>query len=344
MYHSSYFWQDDDGNFTMIMPENRPLKILQLTDCHFGFGPFSKKCDALAKEAIRVLVERSEPDLIMLTGDNIFPFIPRSGTSDNEKQALKLIEFMDSLRTPYGLVFGNHDVEMGSKVDKDRLSEIFMDGKYSIFNPGPDDIFGTGNYIIKVCDTKRIPRWAIVGIDSNMYGDGWFMTGFDCIHEDQSDWIVDSLTKISEQNPDLKAFCFFHIPLAEYKKAYAKMRVGDKDVTYHFGAIGEKDHYFGISKYKCEFFNKMQKTGIVKGMFCGHDHYNNLSVTYKGVRLTYGMSIDYLGYPGIKKRHTQRGGTVAEIYSDGSFDIYPLPLSSVVSPRVRGIKKEKAKK
>ena len=61
-------------------------------------------------------------------------------------------------------------------------------------------------------------------------------------------------------------------------------------------------------------------------MFMGHDHLNTLSITYKGIRLTYGMSIDYNAYKDIDKRFTQRGGTLIDIYDDGSFDVKLLPL------------------
>lgn len=64
----------------------------------------------------------------------------------------------------------------------------------------------------------------------------------------------------------------------------------------------------------------------MKWMFCGHDHLNNLSVVYKGIRMTYGMSIDYLGYKGILKRHTQRGGTLITRHPDASVEIRMVPL------------------
>ena len=46
---------------------------------------------------------------------------------------------------------------------------------------------------------------------------------------------------------------------------------------------------------------------------------NTFSVEYKGVRLTYGMSIDYLAYIGISKEGSQRGCTVIT-YNDSEFD------------------------
>ena len=52
--------------------------------------------------------------------------------------------------------------------------------------------------------------------------------------------------------------------------------------------------------------------------------------------MTYGMSIDYLGYKDIQKSYIQRGGTLITRKADGSVDIRMVPLGVVVSPRVRG--------
>ena len=63
------------------------------------------------------------------------------------------------------------------------------------------------------------------------------------------------------------------------------------------------------------------KTIGLKAVYCGHDHYNNFSVEYEGIRLTYGMSIDYLAYLNIWKEKGQRGCTIITIDGDGSFDV-----------------------
>lgn len=55
-------------------------------------------------------------------------------------------------------------------------------------------------------------------------------------------------------------------------------------------------------------------------LFCGHDHFNNFSVNYKGIDLTYSYSVDYLAYSGINKKGSQRGCTVIITEPDGSYD------------------------
>ena len=96
------------------------------------------------------------------------------------------------------------------------------------------------------------------------------------------------------------------------------------------------------------------------GPLCGHDHYNNYSLevtetvyynvddngimipvevtdgataanSERGtVRLTYGMSIDYLAYVGIASKVEQRGGTEIRVaLEDGSISLRQRPLVSL---------------
>ena len=217
-----------------------------------------------------------------------------------------------------------------------QLADIFTKGKYCIFSKGRKDIFGVGNFFINLTDKQENVLMPLVMLDSNMYGDGWFFSGFDCIHEDQTEWCMNRLSKLKKINPDIKAMAFFHMPVREFKEAYEKMKLGDKRVVYEHGSIAEKDEYFGISYKKGDFFKKAVENGIIKWMFCGHDHLNTLSLTYKGIRLTYGMSIDCLGYNGISKSYIQRGGTLITRKIDGRVDIKMIPLTRTVSTRVRG--------
>ena len=68
-----------------------------------------------------------------------------------------------------------------------------------------------------------------------------------------------------------------------------------------------------------ELFDAFRQNGT-QGAFFGHDHLNNMSLEYKGVRLTYGYSIDFLAYPGINKYGLQRGCSPIVIKPDGTFE------------------------
>lgn len=226
---------------------------------------------------------------------------------------------------------------MGSTCNKEQLAEIFATGKYAVFTKGryehspQNPITGVGNFVVDLTDDQGKLLLPLILLDSNMYGDGWFFSGFDRIHEDQTDWCME---KLNERK--VPAMAFFHMPPAEFKEAYEKMKLGDHSVIYEHGSIGEKDEYFGISNRPPHFFEKAVDNGWLKWIFCGHDHLNTLSLTYKGIRMTYGMSIDYLGYSGIAKQYIQRGATLITRKTNGNIDITMVPLTTVVSTRVRG--------
>lgn len=340
MYRSDQFKQVDEETFTLRIPADRDFRILQLTDLHLGFGPLSKGTDGLAMDTVRTLIKRTEPHLIVLTGDSIFPFLPRSGTLNNRKQAQKLMDFLDGFAVPYTLVFGNHDCELLSACGKEELAGLYKQGRYCIFTEGRKDLTGVGNFLIELIDDSGKVLLPLVLLDSNMYGEGgWFFSGFDRIHDDQVDWCTERLNALKRGSPDIKAMAFFHMPLREFKEAYEKMKLGDKNVIYRHGSIAEKGEYFGISKFKSTFFDKAAENGIIKWIFCGHDHMNTLSLIYRGIQMTYGMSIDYLGYQNIKSSDIQRGGTLITRRADGTVDIGMVPLGRVVSTRVRGVQR-----
>ena len=339
MYSSDKLKQTDGETFMVRIPEDRDFRILQLTDLHLGFGPISKGKDKLALNAVRKIIEKSKPDMMVLTGDLIFPFLPKAGTLNNRKQAKKLIAFLDTFEIPYTMVFGNHDCEMGSTCNKEELAELYKKGRYCIFAEGRKNLTGVGNFLIELVDHSGKVLLTLVMLDSNMYPErGWFYSGFDRIRDDQTDWCMERLDKLKQEYPDMKAMAFFHMPLREFKEAYEKMKLGDRNVIYRHGSVAEKNDYFGISKFDGAFFDRAVENGVIKWMFCGHDHLNTLSLIYKGIQMTYGMSIDYLGYNGIKKSYIQRGGTLITRKADGSVDIRMVPLGAVVSKRVNGVK------
>ena len=108
------------------------------------------------------------------------------------------MKFMDSFAIPYTLVFGNHDCEMGSTCNKEELAQIYKKGKYCIFTEGRKELTGVGNFFINLTDSDGNALLPLVMLDSNMYGDGWFFSGFDCIHEDQTEWCMNRLSKLKK--------------------------------------------------------------------------------------------------------------------------------------------------
>ena len=315
---------------TIIKEEGRPFKILQLTDIHLGAGWVSSKRDKLALQAVKKLIDASNPDLIVITGDLFYPIWPLTGSANNLRGAKMLGNVLKEAGIPWCFVFGNHDTEMTSRANKDGIANYYMQYENCLFEKGEEGLTGCGNYCIRLETSDGKPCQLLMMIDSNQYTKKSFFSGFDVIHEDQIEWYKKTVKEQSGEGELLPSLAFYHIPPKEFKEGWEKCFRGDKDVIYHHGFVLEKDNYFGYPKEtEGKFFSEMVEFGSCKGMFMGHDHLNTLSITYQGIRLTYGMSIDYLAYVPTAHWKTQRGGTIIEINDDGSFEVTPLPLVDI---------------
>lgn len=332
---------EETGYYTFT--SDREFKILQLTDVHIGGGAFSLRKDIMAINAVYDLIAYTKPDLVIVTGDMAYPVPFSSGSFNNMAPTKTFAETMEAIGVYWAVVFGNHDSEVYSYYDREQISDYYSrpELKYCLYQEGPEDVDGYGNYFINVKNSAGIITQSLVLFDSHAYAKGFFRD-YDNIHPNQITWYENEITRLDNINKSngatetLKSLAFFHIPLVECKDAYFEWyNNGEKDtenVKYVYGIAGESGNvvYSGIGED--ELFETMLKLGSTKGVFTGHDHYNNFSLYYNGgegddyIRLTYGMSIDYLAYFGIAKETAQRGGTVIEVGTDGSFDCYGLRL------------------
>ncbi len=229
---------------------------------------------------------------------------------------------------------------------------------HCLFREGPTDIAGKGNDVIVVrhpttdgveivdadsydanVGSTKISQ-ALVTIDSHSYTDGDYFGiawKYDNIHQDQIDWYAREMDKLTEMNggEQVKNLVFFHIPLTEYGAYWNEYKDnGHNDtanVHYVHGWAGESGEKSFPGVDDCQMFETMLKHGG-QGTFCGHDHYNTFALDVKAttkdadgndvtgvIRLSYGMSIDYLAYVGIASDIEQRGGQEIRIDADGGF-------------------------
>ena len=331
--------KDENGYWTFTTDED--FKVLQITDVHIGGGFMSLKKDAMALNAVAAMVKAEKPDLVIATGDVSYPVPFQAGTFNNLESAKIFAALMEQLGVYWTLSFGNHDTEAYSYYDRAAISEFYSseEFKYCLYTPGPDDVDGYGNQIINVKNSDGIITQSLYVFDSHSYTDGDFLGIFwkyDNIHENQVEWYKENVKALNaqnnallkemgkEENSDIKSAAFFHIPLTEQRDAWYEYRdAGYQDtenVKLIYGVAGESGNVVFCGMHEDNLFETMLELGSTKAIFCGHDHDNNFSIDYKGIRFTYGMSIDYLAYPGIYKRGSQRGCTMITFSPDGSFD------------------------
>ena len=316
--------EDADG---WVFNTDRPLKVVQLTDIHIGGGLLSKTFDRNAMNAVAAMIKYEKPDLVVLTGDMVYP-IPFQGATLNNKVSTKvLITLLETLGVYYAPLFGNHDTEAYSTHTRDQIGDVWGDDslEYSLFKKGPEDVDGVGNYIIKVKNNEGIVKNALFCMDSNDYrkDDLLGVTGnYDNFHDNQIEWYKSKVNEIDAYNktinpaePVFTSLVFFHIPLEEFGIAWEEYKANGntENVTYIEGEHRERTC---CSPFADEFFETVLELGSTKALFCGHDHINNGTVEYKGIKLVYGMSIDYLAYVTTAFTGYQRGCTVVTVDGD----------------------------
>lgn len=275
--------------------------VLQITDVHIRNSNRDKK----GFETIDMLIEQSQPDLIMMTGDI---------TSENENMTAikKFCDFIEGYKIPWAYTFGNHDAE-GTQATKQEISDYLTSLEYCVYERGDESVYGYGNYYRNITDESGKVISTLYMLDSNMYNEDKIIGGYDYFHTSQIDWYGNTVKSIAKEvNGDetkvVPSIAFFHIPFREFGVAYKEAK---KNKTFREGTRMEDEC---PSLQDDLMFEKMLEMGSTKGVFVGHDHMNNYAVDYKGIRLSYGITTDHTLYLSAK-----RGGTVIRIKKDGTF-------------------------
>ena len=331
-------YNDDTGVYT-ISSSTEDFKILHLTDIHLGGSLTSSLKDIKALKACYAEILYTQPDLVIVTGDLCFPMGIMSMSLNNSAPIKQFAAFMEKTGIPWAFTYGNHDTESISALNDAELDEVFRSLSYKtsgnlLYPYTQPDIMGRNNQIIEIQNADGTLNTALVLIDSNTYT-GKGLNDYDYIHDDQVQWYESEIRKRNEEaGHTVNSLVFFHVPLQEYRTATELYLAGSSEVKWYFGENpgdhgGITNELVCCSDYPSKLFDTAYALGSTTGFFCGHDHYNNASLEYKGIRLTYGMSIDYLAMPGIENETRQRGAELITLHADGSWDLEQIPLDSI---------------
>lgn len=268
---------------------------------------------------IRYLVEKTQPDLIIITGDIIYGEFDDSGRVFDE-----FCDFMDSFGIPWAPVFGNHDNESMRGIDWQ--CERFASSKCSFFKKG--SVFGNSNYSIGIYSNGKLIR-NIFMTDSNGCGKLNIPSGF---KEDQLDWIRSEAKELC----GIPSFMCFHIPTQDFNDAaiiagyQEKEDARDSFFSYEIGKTVSAREGMGEFGKKTEcmpprndrllpFFKECN----IDGLFAGHFHRISTSIVNEGVRFTFGYKTGLYDYHDPEAM----GGTLITLKGK-DFDIqhiqYPL--------------------
>ena len=231
-------------DFIVEVPENRNPIILQLADPQVIDSSTMRTSDRLNAEKveawgpntreercykyIRELVQKTTPDLILLSGDIIYGEFDDDGHLHEE-----FIQFMEGLNTPWAPVMGNHDLE--TNMGADWICRQYEAAPNCMFKQG--DVMGNGNYTIGIKQGNEIKR-VIVNMDTNgctgasetskanghtvHHGNNTYGTTYGTygLQKDQVKWFEDTIAAIKEVAPQVKISFHFHIAMHYFAVAY----------------------------------------------------------------------------------------------------------------------------
>jgi hypothetical protein len=259
------------------------FRILQFTDAHINTWYDSPEALERTYTLMTRAIEETKPNLLVLTGDNVGNFM-------NSVWAQQLVTFLDTFRIPYAMTMGNHDGESASMEDGNLqriVAEIFRGGRYSLFENGPDNIGGTGNYGVNLFSETGDVLYGLVLLDSNR----------DYIRLGQVDWYEWYIRGVEgTAGAAVRSLVFFHIPLPEIRLIRQEMEeLGRRDETGRSvdEAFGEPPNAQSLNT---GLFERMKGLGSTTHIFFGHDHLNALDYEYEGIHFVYGLKTGYCGY------------------------------------------------
>ncbi len=280
---------------TLQFGEDGKFTILQFADIQDGFPMLT-----ITKELIKATIAKVQPDLIVLTGDNI------SGGSTTTKVVTRaaINEFMsifEKAGIPTAAVFGNHDDE-SALADKDFQMSVYE--SYDCFvgyNEG-DSIPGCGTYNLPIMssDGERI-AFNIWMTDSGTYNSENDLGGYACTTKEQIAWYVEKSEELKAQNggQSVPSFNFQHIIVPEIYDALVECEQGapesiernGKYLTLPEGVEGHLHENPCPPNYNNGQFAAFVQQGDVLATVSGHDHKNDFVISYQGV--------DIINTPGV---------------------------------------------
>lgn len=297
-----------EDTVVLTKEKDKDFVILNITDTHFADYDYRAFTAFDVEAKIKSLVSAVKPDLITVSGDIV--------CTDSTYYAIRRItDLFEGFGIPWAPMFGNHDNE--GNCDKNFLADVMMSAPNCVMKKG-DPSMGVGNYIINIAEknddgTQNIVESLIImdcRADDRKKQISWFT------------WAAESINKLTDSSAEISIVS--HIPLAEYQYAYDKAWDAENNCWREgfnaYGECNEKICYDSASDGTPALqglFDAMKAVGTAKYFFCGHEHLNNFSIEYEGIRLTYCLKVGMASGANFKFS----GGTQIRIGENGIKEI-----------------------
>ena len=280
---------NDDGKF----------RIMQMADLQDNFS-----LNPVVKDFLKAAIEKEQPDLIVLTGDNFAGYSTGTnvlGCVDKALAKKAISEYMsifEQYGVPVTMTFGNHDNE-GIKITKEEILELYQEYDCFVGYDAEPELYGCGTHNLPIYSSTNAYKVAynLWMIDSNTYDEE--LGGYDYVHDDQVEWYVNKSNELKAANggQPVPSMAFQHIITQEATQAVMF------SLPFQLGAITRNfsdgtsatylPNYFAfeglLGEAPCPSlenegqWDAFVERGDVVACFFGHDHKNNFSVNVDAV-------------------------------------------------------------
>ena len=253
------------------------FKIMQVADLHLSTGLGTcrdaeppdhngGRCDADARtlDFVGQLLDTEEPDLVVLSGDQV----NGETAPDAQSAVFKYAELFIRRNIPYATIFGNHDDE--GSLSRPALMALSQFLPFSLAEPGPATVDGVGNYVVEVLarGTSTHSALTLYLLDTHGYSpDERQYRGYDWVKKSQIDWFKERASSLKQQRNHKDYthvhldMAFIHIPLPEYRNS--------ADIV-----TGELRENPTAPGFNSGFKQALVDEGVL-AVSCGHDHVND---------------------------------------------------------------------
>ncbi|MBR4942789.1 MAG: metallophosphoesterase [Clostridia bacterium] len=306
-----------------------PTRLYETAIANWAPNKMEENCFKYIEDAIN----KVQPDLIIMLGDIVYGEFDDAGTS-----LTALINEMESYQIPWAPLYGNHENE--SKKGAKWQNQMLEEAEYCLFKKGETD--GNGNYTIAIKQGEELVRMFYI-MDSNHCKNAYnpeengviTTMGFT---NNQIVWLYNKMEAIKTACEEVvpTSLCY-HVPSQEF--VFAEEQYSSQSASYTIGsevqkAAGSDDfgsnrfsltnQNFAAASHNGEAFLSILKKFGVDTVFSGHVHKANTSITYEGIRWTFGLKTGtYDSYNSGELGGTQmllnaNGYSVKHIYYDAT--------------------------
>ncbi|MGN0532646.1 MAG: metallophosphoesterase family protein [Eubacterium sp.] len=311
------------------------FRILMIADTQEG-----RKVNPNTIRLIEAGLDKSEPDMVVYSGDQIWGYRSFKGSREEVKRVLgQLVQPVIDRGIPFAICFGNHDRQVG--LTNEEQFDIYKEFE-GFIGESAEGIDGVGNHCFEIKDGDDI-KYLLYTIDSHSS----LKIGYDNVHENQINWYRDTRDKYEKlTGAPVPSVVIQHIPVCEVFQLMHRVKRTKKGAVRGFRT--HDGEYYVLTKDRVNDaafmrespadpqvnsgeFDAFKERGEVKGLYFGHDHNNSFNGDIDGIDVGYTQGCGFNVYgPG-----KDRGVRVIDLFSDAHISTYDLRYRDIVGNSVQ---------